>query len=141
MTIGRRRNALETNRHAGVRHIAFDLSLPAAAMESYTGEIANELSNLIGEHKLFIFGHLGDGNLHIVVDVEPNRYSQAKPKVEELVYRMLSALGGSVSAEHGIGVDKKRWLSVSRSEAEISLMRSIKSALDPKGILNPGKLI
>ena len=78
--------------------------------------------------------------LHVIVQVAPEAYKDAKPKVEALVYGPLKAIGGSVSAEHGIGLDKKPWLSMSRSEAEVAAMRAIKAALDPKGTLNPGKI-
>ena len=94
----------------------------------------------IGEHRLWIFGHLGDGNLHVIVQVPPQDYMALRPKIEALVYGPLGRFGGSVSAEHGIGLEKKPYLSVSRSEAEIALMRVLKAALDPKGILNPGKI-
>ncbi|MFC3721969.1 FAD-binding oxidoreductase [Neoaquamicrobium sediminum] len=129
----------QLNRH-GV-HITFDISLPAADMERYTQEVAQELPDLIGDHQLYIFGHLGDGNLHVVVGVSLGVYPEAKAKVEQLVYGKLKAIGGSVSAEHGIGLDKKSWLPISRSEAEIALMRAIKQALDPMATLNPGKIL
>lgn len=121
-------------------HITFDISLPAAEMQRYTEEVARELPSLVDYHKLWIFGHLGDGNLHVVVEVAPDDYSNAKPKIQALVYGKLRAIGGSISAEHGIGLDKKTWLTVSRSEAEIALMRAIKRAVDPKNTLNPGKI-
>src|SRR5574337_696254 len=89
----------------------------------------------------FVFGHLGDGNLHLAMQVPPERYPEVKPKVEAEVYALLEEVGGSVSAEHGIGLDKKRWLHVSRSETELALMRSLKRLLDPKNILNPGKIV
>jgi FAD/FMN-containing dehydrogenase len=120
--------------------IVFDVSLPTAEMEKYTKELAAALPGAIGGHTLWIFGHLGDGNLHVIVQVAPEKYPDAKPKVEALVYAPLKAIGGSVSAEHGIGLDKKPWLAMSRSEAEVAAMRAIKAALDPKGTLNPGKI-
>ena len=61
-------------------------------------------------------------------------------RVELCVYEPLRAIGGSVSAEHGVGLEKKPYLDISRSEAEIELMRALKRALDPKGLLNPGKI-
>jgi FAD/FMN-containing dehydrogenase len=64
-----------------------------------------------------------------------------KHRIEELVYSPLQALGGSISAEHGIGLEKRDWLGISRSPEEIALMRTIKTAMDPKGILNPGKVL
>jgi FAD/FMN-containing dehydrogenase len=120
--------------------IPFDISLPIAAMEGYAETLAETLANEIGEHKMWIFGHLGDGNLHVVVQVKPMEYLALRPKVEALVYRPLAACNGSVSAEHGIGLEKKPYLYVSRSAAEVALMRTLKTALDPKGILNPGKI-
>ena len=66
--------------------------------------------------------------------------AEAKQAVEEIVYTPLMSRGGSVSAEHGIGLQKRKYLSWSRSEDEIAMMRAIKQALDPQGILNPGKI-
>lgn len=60
---------------------------------------------------------------------------------EEIVYTPLKALGGSISAEHGIGLEKRDWLALCRSDAEIALMRTLKAAMDPRGILNPGKVL
>ena len=120
--------------------VVFDISLPIAEMERYTRELACSLQDHIGEHKLWIFGHLGDGNLHVVVQVSALDHEAARPRIEALVYAPLAAFRGSVSAEHGIGLEKKRYLSVSRSEPEIALMRTLKAALDPLGILNPGKV-
>jgi len=120
--------------------IVFDISLPIGAMEGYIGALAEALIAGIGEHRLWVFGHLGDGNLHVIVQVRPQDYMTLRPKIEALVYRPLGALGGSVSAEHGIGLEKKPWLSVCRSEAEIGLMRTLKAALDPQAILNRGKI-
>ena len=61
--------------------------------------------------------------------------------IENEVYRITRDFSGSVSAEHGIGLHKKKWLSHSRSEAELALMKSIKQAIDPQGLLNPGKIL
>jgi FAD/FMN-containing dehydrogenase len=85
-----------------------------------------------------VFGHLGDGNLHIVVGVGDK---SLKAEVESVVYAGLPARGGSVSAEHGIGIQKKPYLSMSRSSEELALMRTLKQALDPNQILNPGKIL
>lgn len=120
--------------------VVFDISLPISEMASYTNTLRDALSAAIGEHKLWILGHLGDGNLHVVVQVKPQDYKALRPKIEALVYEPLAAFRGSVSAEHGIGLEKKAYLGVSRSETEIALMRRLKAALDPLGILNPGKM-
>jgi FAD/FMN-containing dehydrogenase len=120
--------------------VVFDISLPLAAMEQYVEALSRDLKAGIGEHRLWIFGHLGDGNLHIIVQVQPQNYMTLRPKIEALVYGPLGNFGGSISAEHGIGLEKKPYLSICRSESEIALMRALKAALDPDGILNPGKI-
>ncbi len=133
------RDDVEQSLHGGLP-VVFDISLPIDEMERYTENLKDALPAQIGEHKLWIFGHLGDGNLHIVVQVKPQDYFAMRPKIEALVYQPLAAFSGSVSAEHGIGLEKKPYLSISRSETEIAIMRTIKAALDPKAILNPGKI-
>ena len=121
--------------------VVFDISLPLAAMEQYVEALSRDLKEGIGEHRLWIFGHLGDGNLHVIVQVPPQQYMTLRPKIEALVYGPLGKLRGSISAEHGIGLEKRPYLSVCRSESEIALMRALKKALDPDGIFNPGKVI
>ena len=86
-----------------------------------------------------MFGHIADGNLHIFV--KPYDDGAHHEAVDQIVYGCLDGLGGSVSAEHGIGIEKKQWLTQTRSDAEIIMMRSLKSLLDPKNILNPGKVV
>ena len=120
--------------------VVFDVSLPVAEMERFVDTLRDALPNEIGDHKLWVFGHLGDGNLHVIVQVKPPDYGAARPKIEALVYGALKPFRGSVSAEHGIGLEKKPWLSISRSETELAVMRTLKGALDPKGLLNPGKI-
>jgi len=120
--------------------VIFDISLPLAAMERYVEALGRELKAGIGEHRLWIFGHLGDGNLHVIVQVPPQDYMTLRPKIEALVYGPLGQFGGSISAEHGIGLEKKPYLGVCRSEGEIAVMRALKAALDPGNILNPGKI-
>ena len=91
--------------------------------------------------RLVVFGHLGDGNLHLIVGIGSDS-SDARHAVEEIVYGMLRERDGtSVSAEHGIGLQKRDYLIRSRPAAEIALMRTLKIALDPHNILNPGKIL
>lgn len=135
------REDIEGILHAMMPCAVFDVSLPIAAMEDYTtnleAAVAREWN---GEGRVMVFGHLGDGNLHI--GVAPRPWSDAaRHRVEELVYHPLEAIHGSISAEHGIGLEKRAWLPVSRKPEEIALMRQLKSALDPKGLLNPGKVL
>ena len=87
-----------------------------------------------------IFGHLGDGNLHVIVGVGDGE-QEARRRVEEIVYSPLRDIGGSVSAEHGIGLEKRPYLGWSRTPEEVALMHTLKATLDPKGILNPGKVL
>jgi FAD/FMN-containing dehydrogenase len=121
--------------------VTFDVSLPIRAMDRYVADLTKAAEAEFGETlKLVVFGHIGDGNLHILMGAQP--FTEAtKHRIEELVYTPLQALGGSVSAEHGIGIEKKGWLAISRSADEIALMKTLKAALDPKGILNPGKVL
>jgi FAD/FMN-containing dehydrogenase len=118
----------------------FDVSVSLDKMESYVAEMKQTLTRKWPEHTCMIFGHLGDGNLHVVVGVGDDS-AEAKHQVEEAVYQGLVSRGGSVSAEHGIGLQKLAYLSWSRSEPEIEVMNLIKKALDPRGILNAGKLL
>ncbi|MCP3675165.1 MAG: hypothetical protein GY829_11940 [Gammaproteobacteria bacterium] len=119
--------------------VTFDISVPINKMESYLNKIEEHLKSTFTEYTLIIFGHLGDGNLHPIVSV-PNFDLTKHAKINEIIYGHLSAVDGSISAEHGIGIDKKPYLKLSRSEAEINIMRNIKQALDPKGLLAPGRI-
>jgi FAD/FMN-containing dehydrogenase len=118
---------------------SFDVSLPIPAMEGYIEDLKAELAKRWNRSEVHSFGHLGDGNLHVIVSCDGGW--EAKQAVEELVYGPLTAVRGSISAEHGIGIDKKPYLPLSRSSAEIALMVAVKRALDPKNILNPGKVL
>ncbi|EED35311.1 D-2-hydroxyglutarate dehydrogenase [Luminiphilus syltensis NOR5-1B] len=120
--------------------LLFDIALPIGEMDRYTTELEVALANALPEADLFVFGHLGDGNLHLAIRVPAGNADSLRPQIEGLVYDPLHAFKGSVSAEHGIGIEKKNYLSISRSREEIDLMRGLKLALDPTGILNPGKI-
>nr|WP_298248628.1 FAD-binding oxidoreductase [uncultured Halomonas sp.] len=119
---------------------SYDVSLPIPAMEDYVAELERRLADAFPEQgRLVAFGHLGDGNLHIMVSVRDDR-PESRRRVERLVYEPLAAIGGSISAEHGIGLEKCDYLSLSRSSAELEMMRLLKRTLDPGGLLNPGKI-
>lgn len=132
-----RDDVAQNARHAPIQ--AFDVSLRLDDMEDYVSEVNAQLRQRWPGATNMVFGHLGDGNLHLITGVG-DASPDARHAVEEVIYGCLRPRGGSISAEHGIGTEKKPWLSVSRSEAELALMRSLKQALDPKGILNPGKI-
>ncbi len=127
-----------------IRHdrplFTYDVSLPLARMPAYVDEVAAGVRALWPEGRFYAFGHLGDGNLHFVVCPRVEA-GDVHAQVDECVYGPLARLGGAVSAEHGIGIEKRDWLHASRNPAEIGLMRLLKRSLDPNGILNPGKVI
>jgi FAD/FMN-containing dehydrogenase len=118
----------------------YDVSLPIPAMADYVEGIGRSVLGRWPDGKLWVFGHMGDGNLHVTVSAGAQD-AATRAAVEAIVYEPLAAIGGSVSAEHGIGLEKKKYLALSRKPAEIELMRKLKRALDPNGILNPGKLL
>jgi FAD/FMN-containing dehydrogenase len=117
----------------------FDVSLGIAHMEKYVAEVRERLTAHWPKTTLMVFGHLGDGNLHIIPGVGDGS-SEARHTVEGIVYGALEKCHGSVSAEHGIGLEKRDYLAISRTPEEIALMRTLKRALDPANILNPGKI-
>jgi FAD/FMN-containing dehydrogenase len=117
----------------------FDVSLPIRSVEDYVATTRSALTEAWPDQRMFTFGHLGDGNIHLGISAG-HASGIAREAVEEIVYRPLGALGGSVSAEHGIGLEKKPYLAWCRSDAEIGVMKALKITLDPKGILNPGKI-
>lgn len=118
--------------------IDFDISLPISTMEAFAGDLEALLASEVPENLgLHIIGHLGDGNLHLSTGLAtPER----KPDLQKSVYELIARYRGSISAEHGIGLAKKHHLAHSRTAQEIATMRLIKAALDPNGILNPGKI-
>jgi FAD/FMN-containing dehydrogenase len=118
----------------------YDVSLPIPAMADYVDGIGRSVLGRWPDGKLWVFGHMGDGNLHVTVSAGAQD-AATRAAVEAIVYQPLAAIGGSVSAEHGIGLETKKYLALSRNPAEIELMRKLKRALDPNGILNPGKLL
>lgn len=119
----------------------FDISLGIDLMQDYLDDIAAQLSlKWPDTFQQAIFGHLGDGNLHLVISVG-SEDPAVRHQVEDVVYSSLQSRGGSISAEHGIGLEKRDFLHYSRSDEELGLMRLLKQSLDPKGILNPGKLL
>ena len=97
------------------------------------------LEQIKGVSKIFTFGHVADGNIHLIVGKD-YQAQELINKINDVVYEELENIGGSISAEHGIGVHKKEYLKFSRSPEEIAMMKTIKVALDPKNILNPGKI-
>jgi FAD/FMN-containing dehydrogenase len=117
----------------------FDVSLAISDMDAYIKKIRTELQKIWPDLYFYSFGHMGDGNLHLFVSCGDDNAS-TKHLVEEIIYKPLQQIDGSITGEHGIGLEKKSWLHLSRTAEEIQLMKTIKKAFDPKGILNRGKL-
>jgi FAD/FMN-containing dehydrogenase len=116
----------------------FDISVPVTRMEQLLTAVNADLTVAFSETTKMAFGHLGDSNLHLLIS-SGNRADV--PRIYDMVFRRVGELGGSISAEHGIGMARKPHLGLSRSPAEIALMKKLKNLLDPKGILNPGRVL
>jgi FAD/FMN-containing dehydrogenase len=119
-------------------HLSFDVSAPTGEIGALVAEIDAMLSARWPQLRAVYFGHAADGNLHASVGM--GGHSVPELEIEEAVYGITSRRRGSISAEHGIGSLKRRFLHYSRSPEEIALMQAIKKAMDPNGILNPGKI-
>ncbi|MDQ0467752.1 FAD-binding oxidoreductase [Labrys wisconsinensis] len=121
-------------------HASFDIGLPVAGMDAYARAcreaLAAELPGCLG----LFYGHIADGNMHIVACV-PGADPQPYAPIDAVVYRLVRQHGGTISAEHGIGLKKKPYLPYTRTPEELALMRVVKQAIDPKGLLNPGKVL
>ena len=116
----------------------FDISVPISSMAAFLAQVEMELVAAVPGARMLVFGHIADSNLHFMC------YTGSHDDVKamyDVVYKVVGDFGGSVSAEHGIGVQKIGYLQHSRTPAEIALMQNLKQALDPKGILNPGRVI
>jgi len=119
--------------------IGFDISLSIPEMDSYVEDVRQQLLERWPLARMVVMGHLGDGNIHLVMTVGSMDEDDIHV-VEEIVYQALGKRQGVISAEHGIGLEKRAYLGHSRSAGEIALMRTLKQSMDPKGILNPGKI-
>jgi FAD/FMN-containing dehydrogenase len=117
--------------------LKFDVTLPTGALARFCAAVRERLASGWPGSTTLLYGHVGDGNIHVNV-VGPAPDDEA---VDDAVLGLVVELGGSISAEHGIGVAKKAWLARDRSPAEVAAMRAIKHALDPDGVLNPGVLL
>ena len=120
----------------GVPH-KLDVSVPIASVPAFERDVVGAVSAGWPDAELFNYGHLGDGNVHVNVIGPPSEDIE----VDELVLRLVERHRGSISAEHGVGIAKPRWLELTRSPAEIAVLRAIKQAFDPDGILNPGRIL
>jgi FAD/FMN-containing dehydrogenase len=130
--------------HEGVvlRH---DIAVPVSRVPDLIERAAAALEVAVPGVRIMPFGHVGDGNMHYNLLQPPDMSGEAfyarRDEVQRMVFDVVEALGGSISAEHGIGRLKQAELARRKAPVELALMRQLKAALDPKGILNPGAVI
>ncbi len=134
----------EVQRYAG-GSIKHDISVPVAAVPAFIREADAAVTALIPGARPLPFGHLGDGNIHYNVNqpvgVDKGEFLKRWDEVNAAVFAVVKKYGGSISAEHGVGVMKRDLLPSVKDPVALDLMRSLKRMLDPKGILNPGKVL
>lgn len=134
------RESVYTHSRHFPRTIGFDVSFPLDRMAAATEALRSRIASSFPDAAWVVFGHLADGNLHVNIMAEPVGATTRK-RAEALVYGLVGELGGSVSAEHGIGRSKAGYLHLTRSPEELHLMGLIKRALDPRNILSPGRVL
>ncbi|MBM4342793.1 MAG: FAD-binding oxidoreductase [Deltaproteobacteria bacterium] len=121
-----------------------DVSVPVSSMAGLAAEVAQWFATHRPGWQVALFGHVGDGNLHVNAlapsDLAQKDWRLACEQADQALYGLVAARGGSLSAEHGIGLLKKPYLSITRPAAELAAMRAVKRALDPGNLLNPGKI-
>ncbi|WP_332700440.1 FAD-binding oxidoreductase [Devosia sp.] len=134
---------VQSKEGASIKH---DVSVPIAAVPQLIAEGSAAAERLFPGIRPVPFGHMGDGNIHFnfsqPADADPKGFMAASDeRMHEAIYEIVLRLGGSVSAEHGIGQLKRELLRQVKDPVALDMMRAIKTALDPKGILNPGKML
>ncbi|HEY8857556.1 MAG TPA: FAD-binding oxidoreductase [Rugosibacter sp.] len=139
-----RENISEAQKIEGIS-IKHDIALPVSRIDEFIQRAGEALKAISLDVRIVCFGHVGDGNLHYnlsKVDAQSNEDFVAQtPEINRIVYHLVRELGGSISAEHGLGQLKRNEVLQYKSLTEMDLMRSVKIALDPQGLMNPGKLL
>lgn len=139
-----RENISEAQRIEGIS-IKHDVSVPVSRIPEFLERAGRALAQRWPDVRVVAFGHIGDGNLHYNLSrpsgADNPAFIAATPEVNRIVHDLVAELGGSISAEHGLGQLKREEIARYKSPVEIDLMRSIKRALDPLGLMNPGKLL
>jgi FAD/FMN-containing dehydrogenase len=129
----------ETIPEAQFTNVKHDVSVPVSRIAEFIDQAGHSLRERFGEIAIYCFGHVGDGNLHYNVGSEA--LMGRREEVSRVVYDALGAFGGSISAEHGLGQLKREEIRRHKHPLELELMRSLKRTLDPRGLMNPGKLL
>ena len=122
-------------------HAWFDVSLPISALDGYVTGLFDRLNKAFPAATLLAVAHLADGNLHLTVASPAPFGPDGKARLEALVYAGINTAGGAFSAEHGVGTDKLAALEIHADPVKLALMRTIKQALDPHNLMNPGKIL
>ncbi|MEE2998895.1 MAG: FAD-binding oxidoreductase [Pseudomonadota bacterium] len=138
-----REGALEVITAAGTR-IGFDISLPLNKIQEFIEEMKSQTEEIMSGLRMCHMGHLGDGNLHYSIfppKDELKKFLDKSEKIKSVVYDSIGKYGGSFSAEHGIGTSKLLAMSKYKDPVSLTIMKQIKKTLDPKNIMNPGKLL
>ena len=139
------RHAISESQKKEGASLKHDVSVPVATVAEFIQSAGEAVVEALPGIRPVPFGHVGDGNVHFnlsqPVDADPEDFLGQREALARVVYDVVDRYGGSISAEHGIGQAKRDDLERYRSETEITLMRAIKTALDPQGLLNPGKVI
>lgn len=120
---------------------SFDVSVPGGEIDSYVARIDAGLKAIDPAYAAYVFGHLGDGNLHISINTDGPLSHERYSAIEDVLYSGLHECGGSFSAEHGVGLDKRDAYERYADPLKQELARAIKTLLDPRGALNPGKIV
>jgi FAD/FMN-containing dehydrogenase len=129
----------ETIPEAQFTNVKHDISVPVSRIPDFIDKATTALNRAFPAVEIYCFGHAGDGNLHYNVGSEA--LMPRREEVSRIVYDTLDAYGGSISAEHGLGQLKREEIRRHKDPLELELMRALKRTLDPKGLMNPGKLI
>ena len=129
----------ETVPEAQFTNVKHDISVPVSRVAEFIERADARLAARYPDVRVYAFGHVGDGNVHY--NVGPERLVSERPAVNRIVYDTVAELGGSISAEHGLGQLKREEIRSHKSALELELMRMLKHALDPRGLFNPGKVL
>ncbi|TYL45517.1 FAD-binding oxidoreductase [Nocardioides sp. BGMRC 2183] len=138
-----REGVSEAQKIAGAT-LKHDVTLPTRALPDFVAQVGPRLRDALPGVRLVTYGHVGDGNLHYNLSApvgDDAALRAAAPTLTRIVYDAVAGLGGSISAEHGVGVLKRDAAASYKSEVEVELMRTVKRALDPRGLMNPGKVV